>query len=49
MVSKIILKLVEVFVGDFMSDLRDFTPLIKGIGKVFLKFAKDLQKDWEKN
>lgn len=47
-VSKIILKVVEVFVGDFMKDLRGFIPLIKGIGKVFLKFAKDLQRDWKK-
>lgn len=47
-ISKVILKVVEVLAGDFMDDLKKMCPSIKAVGKIFLKFCKDLQRDWKK-
>ncbi|MCR1822004.1 hypothetical protein [Terrisporobacter muris] len=48
LISKVIIKVVEVLAGDFMNDLQKMCPSIKAVGKIFLKFCKDLQKDWKK-
>ena len=48
LIAKVVLKVVEVLAGDFMKDLQKMCPSIKAVGKIFLKFCKDLQKDWKK-
>lgn len=48
LIAKVVLKVVEVLAGDFMKDLQKMCPSIKTVGKIFLKFCKDLQKDWKK-
>lgn len=48
LIAKLVLKVVEVLAGDFMKDLQKMCPSIKAVGKIFLKFCKDLQKDWKK-
>lgn len=48
LIAKVVLKVVEVLAGEFMKDLQKMCPSIKAVGKIFLKFCKDLQKDWKK-
>lgn len=47
LVGKAILKVVEVFAGDVMSDLQKSAPTIKKLGEGFKKFAKNVEKCWK--
>ena len=47
LLSKIVLKVVEVLSGDLMDDINKLCPGVQNLGKVFLKFVKTLSKVWK--